>query len=1117
MKPFEIQGADFKLGGVTLQAGTTGVVIPGVTRAATYRAEEVEDNGDDSNTWQETPVVIDQETYNRLAGIITLNDGWSAPTYSVELDDEGKIDGIEVEDGGIIPSIEITSHMEDNMLAAPAGSSTDPNTFDINVWVAIPYYVKCRAGEVETIGGGGGADTGDITFDGVNIIGTGSGDYPGLIKLTPNDNSSYTEAGQFLEIYPTRGQDAPHIHIAAGSGGDLMLGNDMSYVDVNHDGSVKVQTYNGENTPTQWQFKTNGDLQLPSGGDIVDSTGASVLGGTGGGISFNEAGGLEFPDGSIQTTAYVTAQQLGYFTELVHTSDGNNLRGEAVAMDSDGNSYVSYTYYDQNDDRNYGGVMKFNSAGAKLWSTQLLSQNSNAEYVQIVSLEYILMGSDYALVAFGKYYDNNTSKYVGIMYYINPTDGSIGSSLIDGEITSTNGIRLSDGVVGIDGDGPYAVMVGETYNEVLQKTFTPLAPSTTDKLYVSWSEFNASGMLPGENLTYTTGGYYTVKMNGVDTLASPDGIGEGISVTVSAVEGGTYNITRVNGWSGAIYGWSVPVKLRVLGSNLGGVDNVKYTVTSDAISTGNFLYFEAALFPDLANVQDGWVATGPGINGSVTLSNVQQAGGYYRFDAPVGVTVSPSATYTIISNTGNDFTFDFNNTVFADNSSNITAAVSNKQGTPISDVYCQTYNGKDWSADIGTTLTFNYELNNQAYIARIGGVTWSKSVGVTNYDRLTSVVVDSSYNIYAVGYIYDNNRGAAVIKYDVSGVEQWAVYVDANNRMGNEVNSIDLLADGNIIVCDEDGTVSKLNSETGEIIWQIETDSGPSWDANFRGTATPNGNYIFANYEDNDYTMYVICISGEDGSSVWTKQITRTFGGNNGEIIPEDDFNAQYIDCNDTHVTIAATTNLNSVYAGLVFNFPIDGQGIDGTYGQYVISSQSLSLDTQSTTSVAITLVELTSTATLTPISPTASGADVTVTKTNIGGGTETAAPVKGIERHSLNQGDNNITLAEEHNGKFLYYNGSNGNSWIYVPSNSDDALPIGFTVTVIMDYFNYNRIYVNNNTGSGNATLNASGFQYGTTNTWVFGATADKCGVYTIMKVDTDRWMLAGPDVQVG
>ncbi len=44
-------------------------------------------------------------------------------------------------------------------------------------------------------------------------------------------------------------------------------------------------------TPKQWQFKTDGDLQLPEGGDIVDSTGNSVLGGVGGSIAVGDGNG----------------------------------------------------------------------------------------------------------------------------------------------------------------------------------------------------------------------------------------------------------------------------------------------------------------------------------------------------------------------------------------------------------------------------------------------------------------------------------------------------------------------------------------------------------------------------------------------------------------------------------------------------------------------------------------------------------------------------------------------------------------------------------------------------------------------------------------------------------
>ena len=124
----------------------------------------------------------------------------------------------------------------------------------------------------------------------------------------------------------------------------------------------------------------------------------------------------------------------------------------------------------------------------------------------------------------------------------------------------------------------------------------------------------------------------------------------------------------------------------------------------------------------------------------------------------------------------------------------------------------------------------------------------------------------------------------------------------------------------------------------------------------------------------------------------------------------------------------------------------------------------------------------------------------------------DTAFP--GIVRYSTTQGDNNITLSAEANGKFLHYNGTNGNSWIYVPTNSDVALPIGYTVTIVMDDFNGNRIYVNNDVGPAQANINAVGFAPGTSNYWQLNSSNNYTAIYTIMKVDTDRWVLSGPDI---
>ena len=92
---------------------------------------------------------------------------------------------------------------------------------------------------------GGTADTGDVTFDGVKIIGAGdaSGDGNGYstLELVP-DNSLY-ENGQYLVIDPT----APsHIHIRAGglqdsSPADLILGGENNYVRVRDYQGVRLQ------------------------------------------------------------------------------------------------------------------------------------------------------------------------------------------------------------------------------------------------------------------------------------------------------------------------------------------------------------------------------------------------------------------------------------------------------------------------------------------------------------------------------------------------------------------------------------------------------------------------------------------------------------------------------------------------------------------------------------------------------------------------------------------------------------------------------------------------------------------------------------------------------------
>ena len=139
--------------------------------------------------------------------------------------------------------------------------------------------------------------TGDITFDGVKIIGSGtaSGDGSGYgtIELVPANSlyatspaGAYGHGGQYLVIDPTSPQ---HIHIRAGGPQDqaaaqLILGGEKANVTVrdqnnsyNEDHSVTINTFSTGGDSYSWEFASNGDLRMPSGGDIKDSSGNSIV------------------------------------------------------------------------------------------------------------------------------------------------------------------------------------------------------------------------------------------------------------------------------------------------------------------------------------------------------------------------------------------------------------------------------------------------------------------------------------------------------------------------------------------------------------------------------------------------------------------------------------------------------------------------------------------------------------------------------------------------------------------------------------------------------------------------------------------------------------------------
>jgi hypothetical protein len=144
-----------------------------------------------------------------------------------------------------------------------------------------------------SIDSSGGGDTGDITFDGIQIIGAGTasgdGSGNGTIDLVPDLDlitNQYSQ-DQYLIIDPT----APnHIHIRAGgeqdaSAADLFIGGERNHVRVSDGGrsvsvstrpNTVINTYTNQNTISNTSFVTSntaniyiGDTLFYVGGDIV--------------------------------------------------------------------------------------------------------------------------------------------------------------------------------------------------------------------------------------------------------------------------------------------------------------------------------------------------------------------------------------------------------------------------------------------------------------------------------------------------------------------------------------------------------------------------------------------------------------------------------------------------------------------------------------------------------------------------------------------------------------------------------------------------------------------------------------------------------------------------------
>ena len=451
-----------------------------------------------------------------------------------------------------------------------------------------------------------------------------------------------------------------------------------------------------------------------------------------------------------------------------------------------------------------------------------------------------------------------------------------------------------------------------------------------------------------------------------------------------------------------------------------------------------------------------------------------------------------------------------------------------------------------------TTWDIERSLGNQGFVITNG---WQKTYGGSNNQEFISASFDTANNIlYAAGDFNISNSGDTLIMaIDMgNGNILWQKSISDPDGAWNSFNG--LVADGDndcVYVpyqTDEGSNVVLKISSTGTLIWASRDTGSNGWNGQPQVVVDSNSDPILVGvmnmYQwDPDTSrneLAFVKLSKTDGSLVYANAITRI---NNFVDINE------YMDSDAKPVSIVDDV---IYWGGWIFDYndynptgltvavPADGTAL-GLYGDWLYheihpndyqpGDNNINFDF-STWTTSVTLVTQSYTASSDFAMTYTSNYSVDGTtqwpyydgrSQQIGGiaqvefndGSFFDQP--GIGRAGVDTGDNGTWLTADMNGKFRYFanNPDGWNSTLYIPSNSNTPLPIGYTLTLVIGDFNGARVYVNND-GNSDVQILVAGSDNFSNNYWQLNANTGNANIYTIMKVDTDTWMLAGPDITI-
>ena len=484
------------IGDSVITESTTGkLVLPGVTRATSTFADEIEETADQIYVFGGTPFVTDSYDYSIRAGVETAPVGYIQAEYSVdEIDDDGYIDGITVDEQGLWTQTIADINRRNSMYAYVGPNVNEP--FDVSNWVQIPFVVRSKANDIEYEFEG--ADLGDFTIDGSTFeadsmsIKTNDGDITLesdsdiFNKIRENGDFTIEDAeGAKFTFNPTTGnitfpdntvQTTAYTSGTNANTGNVVFDGNQLYVGgtgflnlENGDDQIEIGS-NGESPliisvnegAYRWEFGTDGWLSFPGtfpGGAIgydsdtgtlqlARSLGVSLYTQAGAWV-FGSDGSITFPDDTVQTTAYTGGGGSGSSTVVRQDTAPTASNGTLWFNTVEGRLYIKYN--DQWIDSN-PVIIPYPQTALEVSSitfpdasvlTSVANLTSELTPDRLVNGEYeVVLGSDGGLTLPGAVVNSTVAKTGGNLQ--TPTAIDLTKSinkLTDGEYILANGVE----------------------------------------------------------------------------------------------------------------------------------------------------------------------------------------------------------------------------------------------------------------------------------------------------------------------------------------------------------------------------------------------------------------------------------------------------------------------------------------------------------------------------------------------------------------------------------------------------------------------------------------------------------------------------------------------------